>query len=156
LPHHDGEFDLVVDGEAELAELGGPSGQAFDHVVRRRDHDRLARPDDRARQLDEVPHDLVRKDEPGLLVAVARVIHPGAEDLPRVRQRSKDAADGNRIAVFTRGSGGLEAAVAVADERQRVVVAGGEDGALDLGAAADGASALVLDDPHACSSLRRC
>ena len=148
----DAELDLVVDREPVLAKHSLLARDASDDVVVRRKHDLGFRPDDRARELDEAQdHLLVREDEPGLLVAVTRVVDARAEDLPGVRQRREDPVDRNGIP----GAGGrgrlLEPALTVADERESVGIGGGEDLAVDLDAAASRVAGGVLHDSHRCA-----
>ena len=145
---HDPELDLVVDREAVLGELSRAAGTADDHVVGRRQDDVVTRPDDRARELDEVPHHLVGEDVAGLLVAVARVVHPGPEDLPRVGEGREDLVDGYRVGAVRGRRRPLEPTVAVADQRECVGVSGREDGAVHLDAAAGRSAGRVLDDSH--------
>jgi hypothetical protein len=127
---------------------------AADHVVVGRNHDLGVGADDGARELDEADdHLLIGEDEAGLLVAVARVVHARPEDLARIRKRSEETVDRDRLGALDGSGSCLESALAVADQRQRVGVPGRMDLPAGLDAAAEGAPALVLDDAHACSFL---
>src|SRR5438094_3053401 len=117
-------------GLADAARRAADDQSELDLVVRlrlrARDHDRLSRSDHRARQLGE-KEGLLRENRVRVLLLVARVVDPGAEDLPGARDRGEDPLRLDGVAAFGSFVRAFEAAFAVTDQLHEVGVAGGND-----------------------------